>query len=160
MNSSFYPFTHGLDLPHFKLDCKPYPKLNVIFFQLCFFYSSLAHALEWSSSDIQYLHGSGYLLGSKDRDIVTIEHSDGWQFGQNYFFVDTTSHDNAQDPVSLEAYGEAYTFFSASKITGLSFVYGPIKDIGITLGFNAGSQPESSPFRAYLAGGSLIIDAP
>lgn len=49
---------------------------------------------------------------------MTLEHSDGWQHGQNYFFVDTTSRESHQDPVSWEAYGEAYAFLSASKIIG------------------------------------------
>jgi nucleoside-specific outer membrane channel protein Tsx len=117
-------------------------------------------AFDWTSSNIQYLHGSGYLLGAKDRDIVTIEHSDGWQYGQNFLFIDTIHHDDKSDAVSWEAYGEAYSYFSGSKITGLAFNFGPIKDLGLTLGINAGSQPSQTPFRAYLAGVSLQFDLP
>ena len=113
--------------------------------------SSPSQAFEWMSNNIQYLHGSGYLLGSSSRDIITLEHSDGWKYGQNFFFIDTINHENKLDPVSWEAYGEAYSYFSASKITGQSSPISAIKDIGLTLGFNAGSQP-SRPFRAYLAG--------
>lgn len=118
------------------------------------------HALDWSSTDIQYLHGGGYLLGSAERDIVTVEHASGWQYGQNYLFVDTIHHRDGQDPVSWEAYGEAYAYLSAGKIFASSFAFGSVKDIGMTFGFNAGSQPVAAPFRAYLAGGSLQFDWP
>ena len=117
-------------------------------------------AFDWTSSSIQYLHGSGYLLGAKDRDIVTIEHSNGWQYGQNFLFIDTIHHDDNRDPTSWEAYGEAYSYFSASKITGIAFKLGPIKDWGLSLGINAGSQPSKNPFHAYLAGASLQFDLP
>lgn len=117
-------------------------------------------ALDWSNSNIQYLYGSGYILGSKSRDIITLEHSDGWRFGQNYLFVDTINHRSNADPVSVEAYGEAYSYFSAGKILGRDLAFGPIKDIGSTLGFNAGSQPDTAPFRAYLAGVSVQFNIP
>ena len=117
-------------------------------------------ALDWTSNNIQYLHGSGYLLGSKDREIVTLEHSDGWQYGQNFGFIDTTHHDEYVNGYEWEAYGEAYSYLSANKVTGAHVHYGPIKDVGMTLGINAGSLPSSTPFRAYLAGGSIQFDLP
>jgi len=117
-------------------------------------------AFDWTSSNIQYLHGSGYLLGAKDRDIITVEHSDGWKYGQNFFFIDTTYHEENTNGYQFEAYGEIYSYLSASKITGLPIKVGPIKDIGLTLGLNAGSQPSQTPFRAYLAGASLQFDLP
>ena len=34
-----------------------------------------AYALEWSSTNIQLLHGSGYQLGDSERTIFTLEHA-------------------------------------------------------------------------------------
>jgi nucleoside-specific outer membrane channel protein Tsx len=115
-------------------------------------------ALDWTSNSLQYLHGSGYLLGAHDRDIITLEHSNGWQYGQHFLFIDTT-HQHI-DTNAWEAYGEAYSYLSGGKITGMDLSIGPIKDIGITLGINAGSQPTQTPFRAYLAGASVQFNWP
>jgi hypothetical protein len=49
---------------------------------------------------VRSLLGSGYLLGAKDRDIVTIEHSNGWQYRQNFRFIDTIHHDDKSDTTS------------------------------------------------------------
>jgi hypothetical protein len=121
---------------------------------------NVVYAFDWTSTDIQFLHGSGYLYGSRNRDIITIEHSDGWRYGQNYFFVDTINHRNASDPVSWEAYGEFYSFLSAAKIFDAAMPFSWVKDLGVTLGVNAGSQPTVTPFFAGLAGGSVQFNVP
>lgn len=136
--------------------------IRVVFYPICIvlLFSHDSFGFDWYSNNIQYLYGNGYLLGSKTRDIITLEHADSWKYGQNYLFVDTINHRDPHDLVSAEAYGEAYSYFSASKITGKSAQFGPIKDVGLTLGFNAGSEPSDQPFRAYLAGLSTQFDWP
>ena len=77
---------------------------------LCLSLTSLQSlAFDWTSSNVQYLHGTAYLLGSKDRDIITVEHSDGWKYGQNFFFVDTIYHEENLNGFQFEAYGEIYS---------------------------------------------------
>ena len=56
---------------------------------------SRADFMQWSKTEIQYLHGSNYQEPGNPQDvsqsIVTITHSHGWTYGRNFFFMDTYS---------------------------------------------------------------------
>jgi nucleoside-specific outer membrane channel protein Tsx len=118
--------------------------------------AGLAQAGGWQASDLQLLHGNHFRLGSPDRDIITFEHARGGAAGDLFVFIDAT----ARGDIDREFYGEAYGQLSLSNLSGHAWAWGPVKDVSLSLGVNAGSEPEARPFRAWLGGISLDFDAP
>lgn len=118
--------------------------------------SSSALAFEWTSSDIQLLHGNDFKLGDKERTTVTVEHSNGWQYGSNFFFVDIIDRND----VGIEVYAEVYTYLSLNKLSGHDFSVGLIKDISLMTGLNISNKPENDNFKAYLLGLNFELSAP
>ncbi|WFP52224.1 hypothetical protein PL263_09410 [Methylomonas sp. EFPC3] len=105
-----------------------------------------ADFMQWSNSEIQYLHGGNYHEPFNPNDvsqaIVTITHAHGWAYGRNFFFMDTLFSESGQQ-AQTHLYGEAYSTFSLSKIGGLDLSYGIFKDFGLTAGINLGENMNS-----------------
>lgn len=113
-------------------------------------------AFDWTSNDIQLLHGSGFELGAPNRTAVTLEHSDGWKYGSNFFFADIIQRND----MGAEIYTEVYSYLSFNKITQADFKFGPIKDISLLAGLNISNKPEQDNFKAYLLGLSFDLSNP
>lgn len=111
---------------------------------------------EWTSNNIQFLSGSGFELGSSHHNTITLEHADGWKFGENFLFMDFTQRDD----IGLEVYGEWYPRLSLKKLLNKDLSLGVFKDLSIVSGINAGSEPSSDPFIAYLLGAGISFDIP
>ncbi len=124
-----------------------------------------ADIFQWSNNEIQYLHGDGYQAPFNSNDvsqsIMTVTHSDGWEYGRNFFFVDTLITERGQ-PAQTEIYGEAYSTFSVSKIIGKDLSFAIFKDINATVGVNGGENFESkkSGSRVALYGVTVDFDIP
>lgn len=107
----------------------------------------------WSSTEVQ-LQAFGELEqvgtgGTADTTIITFQHAGGWEYGDNFFFVDHSRYsvnNNANFPVadSSEFYGEWYSNFSLGAITGNKVAFGPVKDIGIVAGVNFAPAVDSA----------------
>ena len=110
----------------------------------------------WRATDIQLLYGDNFKLGDPSRTTVTLEHAQGWDWGDFYGFGDIYFRDD----ISTEFYGEAYLQFSLGALTGTHIAFGPITDIDAGVSFHAGDEPASRPFRAILAGMSLDLAVP
>jgi nucleoside-specific outer membrane channel protein Tsx len=106
-------------------------------------------ASNWSSSNIQLLHGSGYELGEDERTILTFEHANAWRYGDNFFFVDVTEPSGT----GTSHYAEFSPRLSLSKLTGRSFSAGVIKDVLI-----AGTLEMGDNLHAHLLGIGLSLD--
>lgn len=121
--------------------------------------------MQWSNTELQYLHGSNYQEPANPQDvsqsIITFTHAHGWAYGRNFLFMDVLFTDGGQTP-QTNLYGEAYSTFSLSKITGTGLSFGIIKDLGITAGVNLGENMDAahSGFRAWLYGVTLDFDLP
>ncbi len=106
-----------------------------------------ADLFDWSSNEIQYLHGDGYQMpkNSSDisRSIITLSHADGWALGRNFFFMDTLISDQGE-PSQVNIYGELYSYLSFSKMTGTNLSYGLFKDLSLTGGVNIGENLDAS----------------
>lgn len=121
-----------------------------------------SHAADWSSTEVIYKYGrldaprfAGG--GAADTNILTLQHASGWGFGDVFLFIDSL-HDNRRDGFNdNDLYGEMYVNFSASKLSGKQIGAGPIKDIGLLAGVNAGANAK---VRKYLPGVRLSWDAP
>lgn len=144
-------------------------KLQVGAFLALLSLSTISHAgsAEWSSTNIQYLYGDTYqsisfdpvknkLVGTDDsRSVVTIEHVNGWKFGDNFLFVDITNPDRADSAASTSLYGEFSPRLSLSKITGANLEMGIIKDVLITTTTEMGDG-----FHNYLYGIAVDLAIP
>jgi nucleoside-specific outer membrane channel protein Tsx len=126
-------------------------KLLVFLSGLLFFLP--AYSIDWTSNNIQVLHGADFELGDPERTTVTVEHAHGWQYGTNFFFVDNIFRDD----IGYEVYAEVYSYLSLSKISGQQVGFGPIKDVSLFAGINISNKAENDNFKAYLAGISFDL---
>jgi nucleoside-specific outer membrane channel protein Tsx len=110
-------------------------------------------AFDWTSNDVQVLHGNDFKFGDKERTTVTVEHSDGWQYGSNFFFADIVDRND----IGVEVYTEIYPSLSLNKISGHDWSVGPIKDISLMAGLNISNKPEKDNYKAYLLGLSFDL---
>ena len=95
---------------------------------------SLVSAADWSSSNIQLLHGTDYQLGEEKRTILTFEHSNRWGYGDNYFFVDITEPNGK----GTTHYAEFSPRLSVSKLSGWDASHGIIKDTYVAASLEMG----------------------
>lgn len=135
--------------------------------------SGNAMAQTWTSTDVQVLHGSRYTEpfnpNKVNKTILTIENTAGWSWGKTFFFVDTLKSGNQEigalsgNPESpLEIYGEGYGYLSLSKLSGTKLAFGPVADVNLAAGINAGRKNSELRPRplAYLAGISFDAALP
>ena len=104
-----------------------------------------AEGADWSVNELHYQRGR--LLapsfsggGEADTDILTFQHASGWTYGDTFYFIDylqDTNHDGFND---ADFYGEVYFNLSVGKILRQDVALGPVRDVGIILGFNAGAD--------------------
>jgi len=105
--------------------------------------STSANAADWSTTEIQFQYGHldvpQFAGGGEDAtSIITLQHASGYKWGDVFFFIDflhgengDVNHFNDND-----AYGELYINFSSTKLLGVNYGKGPLKDIGFIQGFN------------------------
>lgn len=117
-----------------------------------------AGSAKWSSTNIQYLYGDNYELGDETRSIVTLEHVNGWKYGDNFFFVDITNPDRTGDQTGTEFYGEISPRLSILSLLGKEPGTGLIKDYLITTTLEMGDA--GSGFHNYLYGLAIDLNVP
>ena len=119
-------------------------------------------AAQWSVTEIQYQRGTldaPVFAGGGDAstNIITFQHASGWQYGDNFFFMDHLDDDKADGFNDQDWYGEWYSNFSLGKISGNKIGAGPIKDVGILIGFNWAAD---ASVTKYLPGIRLSWEVP
>ena len=149
-----------------SIDCDG---LRLIFFLLLFSYIPNVQSMDWSKTEVHFQHGDlkqvGTDGGESETLILTLQHADGWAFGDNFFFIDysvSNSDQHGKNPFNpgyddKAFYGEGYSNFSLSKLTDRNFAYGFIKDVGILVGINVAPEVDSWWF---LPGIRLSLDLP
>jgi nucleoside-specific outer membrane channel protein Tsx len=120
----------------------------------------------WGNTEVQ-LQALGELErpgtgGTADTTIITFQHAGGWEYGDNFFFIDHLRYsvnNDANFPVadSSEFYGEWYSNFSLGAISGNDLSFGPVKDIGVVAGFNFAPEVDSA---WVLPGVRFALDLP
>ena len=130
---------------------------------------SSANAQHWGATEAQFQYGNLHQTGTggatADTAIFTFQYAGGWKYGETFFFVDLShfrSDKNGDNPFNpgadgSEAYAEWYTAFYLGKISGKSFKFGPVKDIGLVAGFNWAPDVDS---MWYLPGVRFSLDLP
>jgi len=125
-----------------------------------------AYSETWSTTEVQ-LQAFGELErvgtgGTADATIITFQHAGGWEYGDNFFFVDHSRYsvnNNTNFPVedSSEFYGEWYSSFSLSALSGNDLSFGMVKDLSLVIGTNFAPAVDSS---WVLPGVKLSLDLP
>jgi nucleoside-specific outer membrane channel protein Tsx len=120
-----------------------------------------AVGLEWSITELQGLYGplkTPTFAGRGDEDtaVLTLEHSDAWTYGSNYFFVDFSESGNPAFNDN-DVYAEFYANFSLGKISSRKFSLGPVKDLSLIAGLNWAMDAK---IVKYLPGVRLELDLP
>jgi len=134
-----------------------HPFLLSLFLNLVLYSTSHAAPLfDWTSNNIQVLTGGSYELGPERRNSMTLEHANGWAYGENFAFLDIINRDD----IGTEYYGEFYPRLSLSKMTGKKPSNNLFKDFSLVAGFNLSNQPKSDPFKAYLLGAGVAFHVP
>lgn len=110
-----------------------------------------ATAADWSTTNVWLLRGNTFELGPRERTILRVEHANAWAYGDNYFFFDI----NQVDATGTNIYGEVVPRLSLAKVSGQAIKWGPVKDLLLTAGVNAGTN-----FRAYVYGAAADFDLP
>ena len=120
-----------------------------------------AQAEGFTFTEVQLHQGDGFRLGRNGlnetaRTVVTLEHFTGGEVGELFFFVDFfADHDGPTTNTESDQYGEIYGFLSGRNL-GLDFKgSGPIKDIGLEVGINQGTD-----FTVGLIGPRVNFDVP
>lgn len=117
----------------------------------------------FSTWDLQGLYGSTFReLGVHDVEkwTVTLENSSAWSWGSSYFFVDYL-RSNSADQNATEIYGEWYPSASVSRISGNDFSNRYLlKDLLITMGFNAGTKSTGASPLVFLPGVTFDLKIP
>ncbi|MCW8833609.1 MAG: hypothetical protein OQK03_09845, partial [Colwellia sp.] len=128
--------------------------------------STTVSAEAWGYTEVQ-LQAFGELErvgtgGTADATIITFQHAGGWEYGDNFFFIDHARYsvnNDANFPVEdhSEFYGEWYSNFSLSAITGNDIAFGLVKDVGLVVGGNFAPEVDSAWF---LPGVRFSLDLP
>ncbi|MCO4757223.1 MAG: DUF5020 family protein [Oceanospirillaceae bacterium] len=105
----------------------------------------------WSDFSLSYLKGSDYEVGDSDRQVVTVEHASGHNWGDTFFFMDRLKSDNGD----TETYFEFAPRLSLSYLTSSNLSFGPVKDV-----YLAGTWESGEGFDNYLTGVGVSLDVP
>jgi nucleoside-specific outer membrane channel protein Tsx len=134
-------------------------KSTLSLFALCAV-SSSSFAANWSTTQLHLNYGdfkNPFTEQEAGTSIASLQHASGYDYGDNFFFIDYIN-DNVDDGYQdRDFYGEWYSTFSLSKITGNDFSFGAIADVGLTAGFNAAGDAK---VLKYLPGVKVNWQAP
>ncbi len=130
---------------------------------LAAFLANPVEAVEWSSTEVQVLHGRHFHepgnLAATGKTTLTLSHASGHAWGGLFLFVDRLRSDSS-DARAEEFYGEAYLNPSLGKLLGKDLRTGPVKDIRLTLGVNHGDKSTGAQPLVWLPGITLALDLP
>ena len=136
-------------------------------------FTQMVHAADWSDTYIGYRTGNKYAepFGSNDitKNIVGLTHASGYKYGTNFFNVDLLMSDD-KDPAGAGSSNGAHEVYivyrntlDLEKISGTSLKFGPVRGLGVTLGFDANSKTDAgynSKKRMLVAGPTVMFDVP
>lgn len=109
----------------------------------------------WSSTNFQYHYGTEYELGDEKRTLLTLEHANGWKYGDNFFFVDVTNPDKDGEATTTTTYSELSPRLSFGKMTGKDLSFGIVSDVLV-----ASTVEMGDGFHNYLYGLGVNLNIP
>lgn len=132
-----------------------------------------AGAADWSDTSIGYRTGTRFAEPFNANDIrkhiVQLNHVSGYKYGTNFANLDLLLSDKT-DPSSKGASSGAQEFYLVyrhtvewGKASGAPLRFGPIRDAGLTLGFDVNTKNDAgynSKKRMVVAGPTFMFDVP
>lgn len=130
-----------------------------------------AQAADWSDTSIGFRTGNKFAepFNTKDlqKNIVNLTHASGYKYGTNFFNADLLMSDGNDPAAGGSGAQEVYIVYrntiDLGKVTDKKFAFGPVKGMGITLGFDANAKNDvgySSKKRMLVAGPTFMMDVP
>ncbi len=131
------------------------------------------HASDWSDTDIGWRYGTQfaepYESNNITKNILNLTSVSGYKYGINFFNVDMLFA-NSQDPSAIGSTNGSHEIYivyrntlDLGKITGSSFKFGPVNDMGVTLGFDTNTKTDccyNSKKQMVVAGPTLMMNVP
>lgn len=132
-----------------------------------------SQAADWSDTSISYRTGNTFAEpfnpNGISKNIIQFTHASGYTYGSNFFNLDILLSDK-NDPSSKGATSGAQEFYAVyrntvewGKVSGTPLRFGPVKDIGLTGGFDLNTKTDAgynSKKRMLVLGPTLIFDVP
>ena len=124
------------------------------------YFLSPLFAANWSSTNVQLLSGSQYQdggaafgnsLDDKEKLIVSFEHVSGWEYGDNFFFIDISNPTAS----GTNYYAEYSPRLSFKHLSGKELEIPFVKDLLLAMGAEWGND-----LRSYLLGAGVSFDLP
>ena len=122
--------------------------------------STSAIAANWSSTALHINYGeqtNPFTEQESDTAVYSIQHASGYDYGDNFFFIDYSKDDLEDGFQDRDFYGEWYSTVSLSAITGQQIGSGALIDVGLTAGINVAGDAK---VMKYLPGVKLSWDVP
>lgn len=114
--------------------------------------------LQWQDNSLSYLDGRDFTVQPARQQTLTLEHVDGWKYGDNFLFVDVTRFNGGTDAGTGASawYGEFAPRLSLGKIAGRPVGVGPVKDVLLAMAYEFGE----GPVETWLVGPGIDLDIP
>lgn len=130
-----------------------------------------AHALQWQDNSISYTYSNQFtepgISRKISKHIVEYVHANGYRLGNNLFrakVVRSSKDDPAEsgDKGATEVYVVYRHLLSLGALTNKTLSIGPVKDVGLTLGFDLNTKNNAFGPRKqlFVAGPTLKFDVP
>ncbi|MES2103960.1 MAG: outer envelope protein [Pseudomonadota bacterium] len=147
--------------------------IQAALFGLTAFGLAQVQAAEWSDTAISWRYGNSFAEPFNPQDIskniFALTHVSGYKYGTNFFNLDLLQSDSKDPgaPGSSAGAQEAYLLYrntlDIGKIRGQDIKFGPIRGVGLTLGFDWNTKNDvgyNSRKRMLVAGPTLMWDVP
>ncbi len=107
--------------------------------------------MKWSSYRLSYINADNYKVGDESREVLTVEHASGHDWGDNFFFTDHLMFEDG----TVSNYFELSPRLSLSYLTGSELSAGAIKDVYLASTWEGGDS-----FDNFLMGVGVGLDVP
>lgn len=125
--------------------------------------------LQWQDNSVSYTYSSQFtepgVAQKVAKHIVEYVHANGYRYGNNLFRAKVMRSDKndpakSGDKGATEFYVVYRHLLSLSAVTGRSFAFGPVKDVGLTVGFDLNTKNNAfePKKRLLVAGPTLKFD--
>ena len=122
--------------------------------------STSSLAANWSKTQLHVNRGeftNPFTLDEAKTSVFSLQHASGYDYGDNFFFVDYIDDDIEDNYQDRDFYMEWYSTVSLSTVSDYSFKKGFLKDVGLVMGVNIAGDPKVAK---YLPGVKLSWDIP
>ncbi|MDZ8118686.1 outer membrane protein OmpK [Pontiella agarivorans] len=119
--------------------------------------------IQWTDTSLTVLEGTGFEADPDDQTTLTIEHANGWKYGDFFWFNDFIYFNGDETFFGDEAsyYGEIAPRFSFNKMTGEDLSVSFIKDWYVATCYEYGRRVNGDKYgHNMLVGAGVDLDVP